>query len=138
MSEGNAAHAATFTVTLSAAAASAVAVSYSSADGTATAGSDYTAVSGTLNFAAGETSKTIDVSIAGDTAVEADETFTVSLSGPVGATLADSSAQGTIVNDDVAAPGGGGSSSGGGKKGGGALDAGLLVLLAGLLMRRRA
>lgn len=138
VSEGNAAHAATFTVTLSAAAASAVAVSYSSADGTATAGSDYTAVSGTLNFAAGETSKTINVSIAGDTAVEADETFTVSLSGPVGATLADSSAQGTIVNDDVAAPGGGGSSSGGGKKGGGALDAGLLVLLAGLLMRRRA
>ena len=44
---------------------------------TATAGTDYTATSGTITFAPGETSKTIDVSVMGDTEVEEDETLTV-------------------------------------------------------------
>lgn len=93
---------ATFTVTLSQASANAVTVSYQSANGTASAGSDYTAASGTLTFAPGETSKTVTVSINGDTTVESDETLTLTLSSPSGATLGRAVATGTIVNDDVA------------------------------------
>lgn len=91
----------TFTVTLSAAASSTVTVHFTTADGTATAGSDYTAASGTLTFAAGETSKTLSVTIAGDKTVEPDETFTVTLSGAVGATISAATATGTILNDDT-------------------------------------
>lgn len=90
------------TVTLSAAAAGPVTVAYGTANGTATAGSDYTARSGTLSFAAGETSKTIQVSIAGDTTPEGNEAFTVNLSNATGATIADGSAIATITNDDTA------------------------------------
>ena len=93
-----------FTVTLSQAATGPVTVNYSTANGTATAGSDYTARSGTLTFAAGETTKTVTVPITGDTAVEANETFTISLAGASGATIADGSATGTIVNNDTAPP----------------------------------
>ena len=53
-----------------------------------------------LSFAPGETSKTIVVPISGDGAVEADQTFLLNLSGPTNVTIADGSAQGTIVNDD--------------------------------------
>ena len=128
VAEGNAATTATFTVTLSAAAAGVVTASYSTADGTATAGSDYTAATGALSFAAGETTKTLSVAIAGDTVVEPTETFTVTLSAATGSTFADASAQGTITNDDAVAtppPSGGG----GGGGGGGALDAWLLAML---------
>src|SRR6185295_16536074 len=74
------------------------------ANGTATAGSDYASASGTLTFAAGETTKTIVVPITGDTTVESNETFTVSLAAASGATIADGSAVGTIVNNDAAPP----------------------------------
>ena len=90
----------TFTVTLSQAASGPVTVGYATADGTAKAGSDYSARSGTLVFAAGETSKTILVPVIGDTVAEADETLTVALSAASGATIAHASATGTIVNDD--------------------------------------
>jgi hypothetical protein len=90
----------TFTVARSAPAIQAVLVSYSTADATATAPVDYSATSGRLTFAPGETSKTIRVAIAGDTTYETDETFTVLLSNPVNATIADGSATGTIQNDD--------------------------------------
>ena len=93
-----------FTVSLSNAATGPVTVQYGTANGTASAGSDYTAKSGTLTFAAGETSKTVSVAVSGDTAVEANETLTLNLSGASGATIADGSATGTITNDDVAAP----------------------------------
>ncbi|WGD31100.1 Calx-beta domain-containing protein [Ancylobacter sp. WKF20] len=93
-----------FTVTLSKAAASAVSVAYASANGTATAGQDYQAVSGTLTFAAGETSKVIRVPVIGDKVVEANEALTITLSKPSGATLADASGTGTITNDDVTPP----------------------------------
>jgi len=89
-----------FTVTLSPASASAVSVSYATANGTATAGSDFAAQTGSLTFAAGETSKAIGVVVDGDTAVEPNETFLVNLSGASGATLADAQAIGTILNDD--------------------------------------
>ena len=92
----------TFTVTLSAAAAGPVTVAYSTADGTATSGSDYVAASGNLTFAAGETSKTIQVTVNGDTAAEGNEAFTVRLANAAGATIADGSATGTLTNDDAA------------------------------------
>src|SRR5205807_607517 len=92
----------TVTVFLSAASGRTVTVNYATADGTATAGSDYTATSGTLAFAPGETSKTVAVTVLGDTSLEADETFGLALSGPVNAKLARASATGTIRNDDTA------------------------------------
>ncbi len=101
VSEGNSGTTtATFTVTLSIASASEVTVNFATADGTAVNTSDYAFNSGVLTFAPGETSKTIVVTINGDTAVESDETFSVILSGASGATLADSEGVGTISNDD--------------------------------------
>ncbi|MFD0893054.1 cellulose binding domain-containing protein [Luteolibacter ambystomatis] len=94
-----------FTITLSKAAATSVTVDYATANGTATAGSDYVSRSGTLVFAAGETSKTIAVTINGDETVEANETFTLTLSNPTGGTLGTSIATGTITNDDSNGPG---------------------------------
>lgn len=57
--------------------------------------------SGTISFAAGETSKTLTINVSGDTAIEPDEGFTVTLSNAAGANLETSSATGTILNDDV-------------------------------------
>ncbi len=93
---------ANFTVSLSGASTTPVTVGYSTANGTATAGSDFTATSGTLTFAPGVTTQTIAVKVTGDTAVESNETFTVALANPSGATIAKASATGTITNDDVA------------------------------------
>ena len=90
-----------FTVTLANRTPLRVSVAYATADGTATAGSDYTATSGTLVFAPGETSKTIAVPILGDTAFEPDETFTLTLSNPVNATSAQQRRPGAITNDDA-------------------------------------
>ncbi len=89
-----------FTVRLSQAATSAVTVRYATANGTATAGSDYNAASGTLTFAPGQTTRLVTVAVRGDTTVEANETFNVVLSSPSGATIATSTAAGTITNDD--------------------------------------
>ena len=93
----------TFTVILSAATAGPVTVAYSTADGTATSGSDYVAASGTLTFAAGETSKTIEVKVKSDKVAESNETLTIRLANADGATIADGSATGTVTNDDAAA-----------------------------------
>jgi aryl-phospho-beta-D-glucosidase BglC (GH1 family) len=103
---------ATFTVTLSNAASTPVTVAYATSNGTATAGADYTATSGTLTFAPGTTSQTVTVQVTGDTTVESDETFNVTLSSPTGATLAKATAVGTITNDDVTPPTSGGASVG--------------------------
>ena len=80
-------------------------VDYATADGTATAGSDYVAQpTNTLNFAAGELTKTISVTINGDTTVEPDETFFVNLLNATnGGTIVKSQGIGTITNDDAAA-----------------------------------
>jgi hypothetical protein len=91
---------ATFTVRLSAVSSHAVTVGYSTANGTATAGSDYVAQSGSLRFPAGQTSKTIVVAVRGDTAVEPNETFFVNLGNPAGAILADAQGRGKITTDD--------------------------------------
>ena len=91
-----------FTVTLDEAASGTVTVDYATSDGSADAGDDYTATSGTLSFAAGETSKTISVAIEDDIENESDETFTVTLSNASGADLGTTSATGTIRNRHVA------------------------------------
>lgn len=92
-----------FTVSLSAPASGNVDVDYGTSDGSATAGSDYTAISsGTLTITAGNTSGTVTVSVTGDTTVESNETFTLTLSNPTGATLGTAAATGTITNDDSA------------------------------------
>ena len=89
-----------FAVTLSRAPSGTVTVDYATADGTATAGSDYTATNGTLSFAAGETEKTVSVPVLDDGHDEGSETLTLTLSNPSGAYLADGSATGTINNTD--------------------------------------
>jgi hypothetical protein len=91
-------------VSLSAAATSTVTVDYATANGTATAGNDYTAATGTLTFRPGEREKTIPVAVAGDTSIEPNETFAVTLSNPVNATIGQGSATATITNDDTATP----------------------------------
>lgn len=91
---------ASFTVILSATSGQAVTVDYSTADQTAGAPSDYSAVSGTLTFAPGETTKTITVPINPDAIDELDETFVANLSNAINATITDSQGSGTITDDD--------------------------------------
>ena len=97
----------TFTVTLSAASTRQVTVNYAEGTGgTATSGTDYTALAaGTLTFAAGVTSQTLTVAVTGDTTDEPDEPVVVTLSGATHATLAAGGARGTgTITDDDAAP----------------------------------
>lgn len=89
-----------FTLTLSGPSATPVTVGYTTVDGTATAPSDYEAKSGTVTFAPGALTARVRVRIVNDAVAEPDETFTVVLSTPVGATIADGTAVGTIRNDD--------------------------------------
>ena len=84
-------------------------VDYATVDGTATAGSDFTAQTGTLVFATGETSKTITIPLLDDAAVEPSKSFAVALSSPVPelgttATLAAASTTISVVNDDAMSP----------------------------------
>ena len=90
-----------FTVTLSAVSGQTVTVSWATANGTALAGSDYTAAGGTVTFDPGETTQPISVSLLNDGTSEADETFVVNLSAPVNATIADGQGVATIQDDDA-------------------------------------
>lgn len=88
-------------VTLSGPAEQPVTVDYTTIDGTATAGADYTAASGTVIFAAGETEQSVPIDVLGDTDAEGDETLVVRLSNPspnAGLTVTDG--QVTIVDDE--------------------------------------
>ncbi|HEV2778292.1 MAG TPA: Calx-beta domain-containing protein [Actinophytocola sp.] len=97
---------ATFTISLSRApAAGEVSVRWATGDGTATAPADYAAGTGVETFAAGQLSRQVTVPVVGDTAVEGDETFTVTLSDAAGAEIADGQGVGTIVDDDAELPG---------------------------------
>jgi uncharacterized membrane protein len=99
--EGNTGtRAANFTVTLSAASDQSVSVAYATSNGSATAGSDYQAASGTLTIPAGQTTGTIAVLVNGDRAGEANEYFFVSLSGATNAVVVDAQGVGTIVDDE--------------------------------------
>src|SRR6185436_19528331 len=92
---------ATITVTRTGGSDGTVAVNYATSNGTATAGSDYTAASGTLNFDAGETSKTFTVPIINDTAVENPETVALTLSSPTGGATLGTQATATLtINSD--------------------------------------
>ena len=105
VTEGNGAHAHfMFTATLDKASATAVTVGYTTANGTATAGVDYTAAAGTISFAPGVTTQQVHVDILGDTSVEPDETFSVTLLNPSGVSIARATAIGSILNDDLAGP----------------------------------
>jgi hypothetical protein len=105
--EGNRDTTFVFTVSLSAASEKWVYVDFATADGTATAGQDYAATSGTLAFAPGELTQTITVTVLGDKKKEPDEFFYVTLSGAVNGQVDDSLALAMILNDD-----GGGSRKG--------------------------
>jgi large repetitive protein len=109
VTEGNATATLTFTVSLSEAAATPVSVDYATIDGTAitggvaaTGGRDYQAVSDTVTFAIGETSKQVSVTVYGDTLNEANETLTIELINAMGAPVLDPQGVGTITNDDTA------------------------------------
>ena len=91
-----------FTVTLSQPVTGAVKLTYATSNGTATAGADYVAATGTITFAVGITSKTVSVAVVGDRTPEPDETFNVVLTGVAQgpAVIGPASAQGTITNND--------------------------------------
>jgi Calx-beta domain len=105
--EGNSGtRALTFRVTLSHAISESASVSYRTQNETARATEDYEEAQGSLQFAPGETTKTVEVAIKGDRKVEPDEFFSVVLSNPIGATIAEPGGvgTGTIQNDDFSAP----------------------------------
>ncbi len=88
-----------FMVRLSSRSATPVTVSYRTVDGTAEAGTDYRAASGTLQFDAGTTTRTLSVETLTDERVEGDERFTVKLSNAVRATVGDGTGTGKITDD---------------------------------------
>ena len=90
-----------FTVTMSEASTQAVTVDYVTANGTALAGSDYTTTSGTLTIPVNTLTGTISVPVLNDAVAEPDETFTVTLSNPSNATVADDVGIGTITDDEI-------------------------------------
>lgn len=100
VNEGSASR--TITVTRSGASDGATSVSYATSNGTATAGHDYAAASGTLNFSDGETIKTFDITVLSDTLDEADETVNLTLSNPTNGTGlgAQSTSVLTIIDND--------------------------------------
>jgi hypothetical protein len=109
-------------------------------DGTATDGSDYTAVSQDVVFADGETEKTLTLSTTNDTTTESAETFSVNVSSAQGITITNAASTITITDNDVApaptptptpTPNAGGSSSGGGSLGS------LLLMAAMCLFTKR-
>jgi hypothetical protein len=108
LTEGNAGNKPfVFTVLLSESSAAPVTVSYSTRNGSALAGSDYIATSGTLTFAPGELTKQITVDVVGDILAEDIEVFFVDLAS-ASATIGDGEGLGRIFNDDAPDPGEGG------------------------------
>jgi hypothetical protein len=91
---------ASFALSLSAPSGQNVSVAYATADGTATGGSDYVALSATAVFPAGTTTAPVAVTVNGDHVFEPDESFFLNLSSPVNAMVADGQGVGTIGNDD--------------------------------------
>jgi hypothetical protein len=88
---------ASFVVSLSNASSQTVTANYATADGAAVAPGDYAALSGAVSFSPGERSKTVAVAVKADTVSEPSETFSLNLSGPVNATLADGVGVATIT-----------------------------------------
>jgi hypothetical protein len=102
VTEGNSGtKAATFTLTLSGPSVEPIAIRAVTTPGTATASSDYNSINVVVIFQPGTLTRTVDVSIIGDTNLELNETFTVNLSEPFGTTIADGEGAGTILDDDT-------------------------------------
>ncbi|MBB5353216.1 hypothetical protein HNR46_003471 [Haloferula luteola] len=78
-----------------------ITVQYATSDGSATSPSDYASTQGVATFAKNTASTSISVPVVGDTLLESDETLTLTLSQPAGASLGDATAVGTILNDDI-------------------------------------
>jgi hypothetical protein len=95
---------ASFTVSLSQTSSVPVTVNYATADGSATAGSDFLASSGTLTFAPGKTSKTVPVTVLGDFDDEGAESFKLNLSGATASVLGNNSGTATIANTTPSVP----------------------------------
>ena len=95
-----------FPITLSAATALTVTVRYTTSGGLATPGTDYASRAGVLTLRPGQRAVTLAVAVVADIDVEPDETFTLTLSNPVNATIGDGTGTGTILNEDVPARGG--------------------------------
>ncbi len=101
-SVNEAAGTATITVNLTRAATGAISVKYATTNGTALSGSDFTATTGTLSFAVGESSKTFTIPILNDLLVEPTQTVNLTLSAPVGTTLGtQKTAVLSIIDNDV-------------------------------------
>jgi hypothetical protein len=92
---------ATFTIRLLAPRTQDVSVDYATANATAAAGSDYIGQAGTVTFAPGETEKTVDVPVIGDSFDEVDETIYLNLSNSIGAVIADNRGIATILDDEA-------------------------------------
>ena len=92
----------TFTVTLNPSSQQTVTVDYATSDGTASSGADYTPVSGTLTFSPGDTTKNVTVTIADDDVDESDETFNLTLSDAVNASISTPTGTFTVQDDDTA------------------------------------
>jgi hypothetical protein len=102
VTEGNSGtKAATFTLTLSGASVESIAVRATTAPGTATAATDYSSLNQVVIFNPGTVTRTLDVTILGDTALEQNETFFVNLSEPFGTSINDGQGAGTILDDDT-------------------------------------
>ncbi|QSV52976.1 MAG: hypothetical protein HEP80_02675 [Dolichospermum sp. UKL201] len=91
----------TYTVTLSTSSTQTITVNYATADGTATAGLDYTSTNGTLTFAPGITTRTINIPILNDNLNEADETFTLTLTSPTNVNLGTKTSATTTITDTL-------------------------------------
>ncbi len=92
-----------YTVSLSGSSTQTITVQYSTANGTALAGSDYTATTGTLTFTPGVTSQTISIPILNDSVNEANETFTLKLTSPTNAILGGTATVTTTITDTLSA-----------------------------------
>jgi hypothetical protein len=102
VTEGNSGlKAATFTLTLSGPSVEAIAVRAITTPGTATAATDYNSFNSVIIFQPGTVTRTLDVSIIGDTNLEPNETFSVNLTEPFGTTISDVEGAGTILDDDT-------------------------------------
>ena len=102
ITEGNSGtKAATFTLSLSGPSVETIAIRATTAPGTATAASDYNSFDSAVIFQPGTVTRTMDVSIIGDTNLEPNETFSVNLSEPFGTTIADGTGAATILDDDT-------------------------------------
>ena len=102
VTEGNSGmKAATFTLTLSGPSVETIAIRAITSPGTATASTDYNSINTVLIFSPGTVTRTLDVTILGDTNLESNETYSVNLSEPFGTTISDGEGIGTILDDDT-------------------------------------